>query len=84
MYASVYDLIGTMTRFAVAPRFSSSSVCSSSTIVSVRFGRGVRMCFRLYGRCSSIFSSSQGRTSRRMVCDGLKLDRTERPSKRRT
>lgn len=84
MYASVYDLIGTMTRFAVAPRFSSSSVCSSSAIVSVRFGRGVRMCFRLYGRCSSIFSSSHGRTSRRMVCEGLKLDRTERPSKRRT
>ena len=47
-YASVYVWMGTMTRLAVAPRFRNAwSVCSSSAMVRVRFGRGVSICFRL-------------------------------------
>lgn len=46
-YASIYVLIGTMTKVAVEPVMSSRSVWSSSVIVSVLFGKGVRICLRL-------------------------------------
>lgn len=50
VYASVYELMGIITRFAVDPSPRSSSVRSSSAIVRVRLGKGVKICLRLYGR----------------------------------
>jgi hypothetical protein len=46
-YASVYVLMGTMTKVAVEPLMSSRRVWSSSAIVSVLFGKGVMMSLRL-------------------------------------